>query len=189
MAFCGSGFLNVLNKLYKSKVRFNADIPQADSYGMSVVKHMCPFGTVYYKTHPLFSRNAFMRYNALFLDVQNFKYRYMEGRDTDIKKNTQPNDADYRKVAVPRSQLVYGWRDWYCVINNTNNRNKIMSDIRKGNLREVQPTLSGGTQSVMGGTVKEAGSDSLKGKNIVKEYVPGKLSKGGGSDGGKGQRN
>ena len=97
MAFCGSGFLNILNKLYKSKVQFNADIPQADSYGMSVVKHMCPFGTVYYKTHPLFSRNAFMRYNALFLDVQNFKYRYMEGRDTDIKKNTQANDADYRK--------------------------------------------------------------------------------------------
>ena len=96
MAFCGSGFLNVLNKLYKSKVEFNADIPQADSYGMSVVKHVCPFGTVYYKTHPLFSRNAYMRYNALFLDVQNFKYRYMEGRDTDTKKNTQPNNADYR---------------------------------------------------------------------------------------------
>ena len=97
MAFCGSGFLNILNKLYKSKVTFDADIPQADSYGMSVVKHVCPFGTVYYKTHPLFSRNAFMRYNALFLDVQNFKYRYMQGRDTDIKKNIQPNNADYRQ--------------------------------------------------------------------------------------------
>jgi hypothetical protein len=97
MAFCGSGFLNVLNKLYKSKVVFQADIPQADAYGMSVVKHVCPFGTIYYKTHPLFSRNAFMRYNALFLDVQNFKYRYMQGRDTDIKKNIQPNNADYRQ--------------------------------------------------------------------------------------------
>lgn len=97
MGFCGSGFLNVLNKLYKSKVEFQADIPQADSYGMSVVKHVCPFGTVYYKTHPLFSRNAFMRYNALFIDVQNLKYRYMQGRDTDTKKNVQPNDADYRK--------------------------------------------------------------------------------------------
>lgn len=97
MAFCGSGFLNVINKLYKGNTQFTADQPVSDTYGMSVVKHVCPFGTVYYKTHPLFSRNAFMRYNALFLDVQNFKYRYMEGRDTDIKKNTQANDADYRK--------------------------------------------------------------------------------------------
>ena len=96
LAFVGSGFLNVINKLYKSKVVFQADIPQADSYGMSVVKHMCPFGTVYYKTHPLFSRNGFMRYNALFLDVQNFKYRYVQNRDTDVKKNCQPNNADYR---------------------------------------------------------------------------------------------
>lgn len=97
LAFVGSGFLNVLNKLYKSKVQFNADIPQADSYGMSVVKHVCPFGTVYYKTHPLFSRNGFMRFNALFLDVQNLKYRYVQGRDTDIKKNIQANNADFRQ--------------------------------------------------------------------------------------------
>lgn len=97
LAFCGSGFLNVINKLYKGNTQFTADLPAGDTYGMSVVKHVCPFGTVYYKTHPLFSRNAYMRYNALFLDVQNFKYRYMQGRDTDVKKNVQPNDADYRK--------------------------------------------------------------------------------------------
>lgn len=64
-----------------------------------------------------------------------------------------------------------------------------MSDIRKNNLREISPSLSGGTQTVMGGTVKEAGSDSLKGKNVVKEHVPGKLPMGGGTVGGKGQRN
>jgi hypothetical protein len=96
LAFVGSGFLNVLNKLYKGASVFNTDIPSGDAYGMNVVKHVCPFGTVYYKTHPLFNRNAFMRYNALFIDPQNFKYRYMQGRDTDTKKNTQPNNADYR---------------------------------------------------------------------------------------------
>lgn len=96
LAFCGSGFLNILNKLFKNEVTLNSDLPLADTYGMNVVKHVCPFGTVYYKTHPLFNRNAFMRYNALFLDVQNFKYRYVQDRDTDIKKNCQPNNADYR---------------------------------------------------------------------------------------------
>ncbi len=97
MAFVGSGFLNMVNKLYKSNVQFTTDVPHADSYGLNVVKHVTPFGTIYYKTHPLFSQNAFMRYNALFMDVQNMRYRYVQGRDTDIRKNTQPNDADYRK--------------------------------------------------------------------------------------------
>ena len=97
MVFCGSGFLNVINKLYKSKVTLQADLPAGETYGMSVVKHVCPFGTVYYKTHPLFSRNAFMRFNALFLDVQNFKYRYIQDRDTDIKKNTQNGSDDFRR--------------------------------------------------------------------------------------------
>lgn len=97
MAFVGSGFLNVMNKLYKSKVEMQSGIPTGETYGMNVVKHETPFGVVYYKTHPLFSENAAMRYNALFLDVQNLHYRYMQDRDTNVKKNIQANDADYRK--------------------------------------------------------------------------------------------
>ena len=65
-----------------------------------------------------------------------------------------------------------------------------MSDIRKNNLRDLQPSLSGGTQTVMGGKSDNASKDSLIGKNVAgKEYVPGKLPQGGGSAGGKGQRN
>lgn len=97
MAFVGSGFLNVMNKLYKSNVTLNADIPSTDAYGMNVVKHTTPFGDVYYKSHPLFSQSPILRHNALFLDVQNMKYRYVDGRDTDTIKNTQPNNADYRE--------------------------------------------------------------------------------------------
>lgn len=97
LVLCGSGFLNVINKLYKGKTALQSDLPLADTYGMNVVKHVSPFGNVFYKTHPLFSRNAYMRFNALFIDPQNMKYRYVQDRDTDIKKNTQPRDADYRK--------------------------------------------------------------------------------------------
>lgn len=97
LVLCGSGFLNVINQLYKSKSVLNSDIPMGDTYGMNVVKHVCPFGTLYYKTHPLFSQNAALRYNALVLDVQNLVYRYLDGRDTELLKNRQPNDADYRK--------------------------------------------------------------------------------------------
>lgn len=60
--------------------------------------------------------------------------------------------------------------------------------MRKENIRDTQPTLAGGTQTVMGGKTGTASKDSLTGKNVVKEYVPGKLPQGGGSTGGKGQR-
>lgn len=96
LAFVGSGFLNVLNQLYKSKAVFNSDIPMEDTYGMNVTRHRTPFGDVYYKTHPLFSENPTLRFNGLFLDIHNLKYRYVQGGDTDLLKNRQPNDADYR---------------------------------------------------------------------------------------------
>jgi len=97
LVLCGSGYLNVINQLYQSKACLNADLPITETYGMNVVKHQTPFGVIYYKTHPLFSQNAALRNNALFLDIQNFVYRYMDGRDTALLKNRQANDADYRK--------------------------------------------------------------------------------------------
>lgn len=63
-----------------------------------------------------------------------------------------------------------------------------MSDIRKSDVRNMSPSLSGGTQGVMGGKTDTASKDSLIDKNTVKEYVPGKLPMGAGAPGGKGQR-
>jgi hypothetical protein len=97
LVLCGSGFLSVINQLYKSKSVLNSDLPMGDTYGMNVVKHVSPFGTLYYKTHPLFTQNPTLRYNALFIDVQNLKYRYVNGRDTELLTGREPNDADYRK--------------------------------------------------------------------------------------------
>jgi hypothetical protein len=96
MCFCGSGFLNSFNKIVKGEITLNSNIPASDTFGMKVVHMTCPFGDVYFKTHPLFSENAGMRYNALFLDVQHFKYRYVQGRDTNLKKNIQNRRDDFR---------------------------------------------------------------------------------------------
>jgi Family of unknown function (DUF5309) len=97
LVLCGSGFLNVVNQLYKSKAVLNADLPLTETYGMNVVAHQTPFGKIYYKSHPLFSQNPVLRYNALFLDVLNLRYRYMNGRDTELLTMRQPNNADYRE--------------------------------------------------------------------------------------------
>lgn len=97
LVLCGSGFLNAINLMYEGRAQLTTDMNMSDTYGMDVMKHRTPFGTIYYKTHPLFSLNPVLRYNALFLDIQNLKYRYLDGRDTELLKNRQPNDADYRK--------------------------------------------------------------------------------------------
>ena len=97
LVLCGSGFLSVVNQMYKSKSTLSADLPLTDTYGMNVVRHLTPFGTIFYKTHPLFSQNPLLRYNALILDVQNLRYRYLQGRDTDLLKNRQNNGDDFRK--------------------------------------------------------------------------------------------
>jgi len=96
LVLCGSGFLSTLNTMYVSGTMLTSKQGDATTYGMTVVQHDTPYGTIYYKTHPLFSQNPTLRYNALFLDVQNLMYRYMQGRDTEILTNRQANDEDAR---------------------------------------------------------------------------------------------
>jgi hypothetical protein len=97
LVLCGSGFLMVMNQLYRSKAQLTSGLPFSDTYGMDVVKHVSSFGTLYYRTHPLFSQHPTLRYCALVVDVHNLKYRYVTGRDTELLTNRQANDADYRK--------------------------------------------------------------------------------------------
>jgi len=97
LVLCGSGFLNVINQLYASRACLDGSMPLTETYGMNVVAHQTPFGKIYYKSHPLFNQNPILRYNALFLDVLNLKYRYLNGRDTELLTDRQANDADYRK--------------------------------------------------------------------------------------------
>lgn len=95
LVLCGSGFLKVINRAYAGSATLNADLPMEETYGMNVVAHQTAFCKVYYKTHPLMSLNPTLRFNALFLDIGNLKYRPLAGRDTELLKDRQPNNADY----------------------------------------------------------------------------------------------
>lgn len=97
LVLCGSGFLSVINQMYRSKTVLNAQQGKETPFGMPVVTHVTSFGTVHYRSHPLFSQHDVWRYNALALDVHNLKYTYLSGRDTALLTNRQPPDADYRK--------------------------------------------------------------------------------------------
>jgi hypothetical protein len=95
LCLCGSGFLKTMQAMYRGQTCLTSDLPMEDTYGMNVVSHKTMQGTVHYKTHPLFSQNATMRFNALFLDTGNLRYRYLNDSDTKLYKDRAPNNADY----------------------------------------------------------------------------------------------
>jgi hypothetical protein len=97
LCICGSGALRVLNQLWRSKSVLNTQLPSKATYGMSVTSLLTPWGTVHFKSHPLFCENPDLQYSGLFLDVRNMKLRPMKDRDTKVLANRQANDADYRK--------------------------------------------------------------------------------------------
>jgi hypothetical protein len=97
LVLCGNTALLALNRAYRDMGCLNMNVPVTESFGMNVITHVTPFGTVHYKTHPLFNVNAELRKSMLFVDPKNLKYRCVTDRDTKLLKNRQENDADYRK--------------------------------------------------------------------------------------------
>jgi hypothetical protein len=83
--------------MFAGKAVLHLNMEAKQKFGWDIVSHLTPFGMVHYKTAPLFSQNATLRYSGLFLDVWNLIYRYMDGRDTTLLKMRQPNNADYRE--------------------------------------------------------------------------------------------
>lgn len=96
LVLCGSGALSTFNQLYQGKLVQQTGPMAEGGFGMRFTSQMTPHGDLFFKTHPLFTQDPVLRYAALVLDVGNLKYRYVDGRDTEILENRQANDADYR---------------------------------------------------------------------------------------------
>jgi hypothetical protein len=71
--------------------------PKEDSYGMQIKRLNTIHGDLLFKTHPLFKEDPSMQNTMVVLDAGDLKYHSMEGRDTELLKNRQARDADYRK--------------------------------------------------------------------------------------------
>lgn len=77
LAICGSGALLGLNRLAKSGGQVNLE-PMTVDYGLQVVRWVTPFGTLFLKTHPLFSYEATNRNSMYILEPSNLKMRYID---------------------------------------------------------------------------------------------------------------
>ncbi len=92
LCLCGNGHLMAINDLIENKVVINKNMPSESTYGMNVLTIETPFGTVHYKTHPLFSQRPGLMNSAFYLDVQNLRYRPMTDRDTGIRPLVETKD-------------------------------------------------------------------------------------------------
>lgn len=97
LCLCGSTFLANVNEMYRGTTLLTNQQGDDTVYGMNVVKHTTLFGSVYYKTHPLFETYPQFSNCALFLDIQNLRYRPLLDSDTRLLKDRQENDEDRRK--------------------------------------------------------------------------------------------
>ncbi len=95
---CGSGLLSVLNRFAEANsikvVQLNA---KEDTYGMQITMWETIYGTLYFKTHPLFTEHPAYRYSGFIVDLSSIGYHPYQDSDTTLLTNRQARDFDGRK--------------------------------------------------------------------------------------------
>lgn len=96
--FCGQGVLQAFNRYAKTTSLKVVDLSsKEDTYGMKVTSWETVHGTLHFKGHPLFIENPMFANSGFIVDVQSLMYHPVQDRDTQLLKNRQPPDADFRK--------------------------------------------------------------------------------------------
>lgn len=87
--FCGGIVLQAINEIARGQVRMR---PNETSYGMNISEWVTSFGSINIVHNPLFVGD-YAGY-AYLLDMDCFKYRFMNNRDTRLMTNIQAPDVD-----------------------------------------------------------------------------------------------
>jgi len=99
LVLCGSGFLLGIDALAQQSGQINLQ-PGQKTYGMQIREWLTPFGTIYMKTHPLFSYDATTRHMGVVLEPKELTYRYID--DTSFygenSSKTRPTGSGNRRV-------------------------------------------------------------------------------------------
>jgi hypothetical protein len=89
LGLCGSEALLAINKLAKAGGQVNLR-PMDASYGLKIVEWTTPFGTVYLKVHPLFSRFGPDRRSMVVMEPDRLRFRYVD--DTFFKESSSERE-------------------------------------------------------------------------------------------------
>jgi len=99
LCLCGSGFLLGIDALAQTSGQINLQ-PGQKTYGMQIREWLTPFGSIYMKTHPLFSYDATTRNMAIILEPKELTYRYID--DTNFygenSSKTHPEGYGQRRI-------------------------------------------------------------------------------------------
>jgi len=87
--FAGGIIVQALNEFARGQIQMR---PLERSYGMKIAEYGTPFGSINIIHNPLFVED-YAGYGFL-LDMNCFKYRFMNNRDTKLLTNVQANDTD-----------------------------------------------------------------------------------------------
>jgi hypothetical protein len=112
--FCGGLILQAINEFARGQIQMR---PLEKSYGMQISEYVTAFGRINIIHNPLFVED-YAGYGFL-LDMDCFKYRYMNNRDTKLFTNIQANDTDgevdqymsevgLQRVQAPKCALLKG---------------------------------------------------------------------------------
>lgn len=85
----GSGAMKAINRLSKVSGDINLR-PMTASYGLKVVEWITPFGTLYLKTHPLFSYEPTNRNSMIVMEPSKIKTRFID--DTTFYEDPQDDE-------------------------------------------------------------------------------------------------
>ena len=98
LVVCGDKVLAKINKWVGAKSIANRDLTsKEDAYGLQIKEVHTVHGDFLFKTHPLFKEDPALQDSMMILDFGDLGYHCLEGRDTELLTNRQPQDADYRK--------------------------------------------------------------------------------------------
>jgi len=87
--FAGSKLIQSVNEIARGQIQTKVG---QSTYGVKVSEYMTAFGSIKIIHNPLFV-GAYAGYGFL-VDLNCFKYKYMNNRDTMLKTNVQGNDVD-----------------------------------------------------------------------------------------------
>lgn len=92
--FCGAKVAGHLQKFGKD--RWKPTVVEG-SYGVNLIRYTTFAGDLMVHLHPQFRQVPGMDNAAVIIDFPHLKYRYMEGRDTQLLRDRQRNDEDQVK--------------------------------------------------------------------------------------------
>lgn len=106
MAFVGSGALLGIDALAMAGGQVNL-IPGAKTYGMQIREWVTPFGSIYMKTHPLFSYDATTRNMMVILEPKELGYRYIDDTSFYGENSSKTHSEGYGQRRVDGTNEEY----------------------------------------------------------------------------------